>query len=271
MAKTTRESETALITGASAGIGTELARCFAAGGHDLVLTARREDRLLELGADLERTYGVTVVALPADLLEPDAPTRLHDQLSRRSIRVDTLVNNAGVTSVGSFHDTEPQTLARLVQLNVASLVGLSALLVPGMVERGHGRVLNVASVAGFQPVPSMAVYAASKAFVLSLSEAQSEELRGTGVTVTALCPGLTDTDMVRDALDDRPEAELLPSFLVMSPRRVAEAGYRACMSGKVLEVPGMANEWMTQWTRLQPRWLVRMMGGFAARAFEPRT
>ena len=265
MATAKRQAQTALITGASSGIGVELARCFAEGGHDLVLTARRAERLDTLASELRDEHGVSVLTLPADLLDPATPSDLASALSQRDIRIDTLVNNAGVTDTGAFHETDADKIDGLVQLNVVSLAAMTHTFLPLMVAHGKGRLLNVASVASFQPVPNMSVYAASKAFVLSLTEAQSEELRGTGVTATALCPGLTDTAMVRDVMQAQPAAGAVPSFAIMDARSVARAGYRACMAGKVIEVPGLANEWASNWVRFQPRWLVRAMGGWAAR------
>jgi short-subunit dehydrogenase len=257
-----KRGRTALITGASSGIGRELARLYAANGDHLVLCARRRQNLEELKAEIQQAHAVDVLALSADLRDPSAPARIQSTLRKRGTHVEVLVNNAGVTNVEHFVDADEGRLADLVQLNVASLAALTRRFLPAMVERGYGRILNVASLAAFQPVPSMALYAASKAFVLSLTEALSEELRGTGVTVTALCPGLTDTEMVQGAVD-RSELERMPSFLLMDAQTVARAGFRACEIGKVVEIPGMVNEWTANWVRLQPRWMVRMMGGLA--------
>jgi short-subunit dehydrogenase len=262
-----KRSRTVLITGASSGIGRELARIYAANGDDLVLCARRRQNLEELAAELEKAHGVQALVLPIDLLEPGAPAQIHSTLRERGTRIDVLVNNAGVSNVGQFVEADEQRLADLVQLNIASLTALTRRFLPEMVERRYGRILNVGSLAGFSPMPSMALYAASKAFVLSLTEALSEELRGTGVTATALCPGLTDTEMVKGPVE-RGEVDQVPSFLVMDAKTVAQAGFRASEIGKVIEIPGVVNEWTAAWVRLQPRWMVRMMGGFGAQLME---
>jgi short-subunit dehydrogenase len=264
-----KRNRTVLITGASSGIGRELARIYAANGDDLVVCARRRRNLEELEAEIEEAHGVDVLALPIDLLDAAAPASIQSTLRERGAQVDVLVNNAGVTDVGRFTESDEGRLAGMVQLNIASLTNLTRLFLPAMVERGYGRILNVASLAAFQPVPSMALYAASKAFVLSLTEALAEELRGTGVTVTAQSPGLTDTEMVQGAVE-RNQVDQLPSFLVMDAVTVARAGFRACEIGKVIEIPGMVNEWSANWIRLQPRWMVRMMGGLAAQTMENR-
>ena len=263
-----KRGRTVLVTGASSGIGLELARIYADHGDGLVLCARRRQNLDQLAAEIRQAHaGLDVLVLPADLLDPAAPARIESALAERGATIDVLVNNAGVTNVGRFVDGDAERLANLVQLNIASLTALTRRFLPGMVERGYGRILNVASLAGFQPVPSMALYAASKAFVLSLTEALSEELRGTGVTVTALCPGLTDTEMVQGSVDQS-QLDQLPSFMLMDAKTVAKAGFRASETGKVVEVPGVVNEWTANWMRLQPRWMVRMMGGLAAQTME---
>jgi short-subunit dehydrogenase len=263
-----KRGRTVLVTGASSGIGRELARLYAENGDHLVLCARRRRNLEDLAAEIQQAHGGRdVTVLPEDLLDPAAPARLESNLAERGTAIDVLVNNAGVTHVGRFVDARADTLANLVQLNVASLTNLTRRFLPGMVERRYGRILNVASLAAFQPVPSMALYAASKAFVLSLTEALSEELRGTGVTVTALCPGLTDTDMVQAEVD-RSQLDQLPSFMLMDAKTVARAGFRASESGKVIEIPGVVNEWTANWMRMQPRWMVRMMGGLAAQTMD---
>jgi short-subunit dehydrogenase len=262
-----KRTRTVLITGASSGIGRELAKIYAENGDELVLCARRRNNLEELAAEIEKAHGTKALVMPSDLVDPEAPAAIESALRERGTQVDVLVNNAGVTNLERFVDADEQRLANLVQLNVASLSALIRLFLPAMIERGYGRILNVASLAAFQPVPSMALYGASKAFVLSLTEALSEELRGTGVTVTALCPGLTDTEMVSGAVD-RKDLDLLPSFMLMDAKTVARAGFRACETGKVIEVPGVVNEWTANWVRFQPRWMVRMMGGLAAQTME---
>ena len=260
----------ALVTGASTGIGRELAKVFAAEGFDLVVVARRADALEALAEDLRRAEGCSVHVLPQDLLAPGAAQSVHDALAARGLRVDVLVNNAGVMEMGAFADTPAEVLDRLVELNTRVLVAMTRLFLAPMRERGSGRILNVASTAAFQPVPSMAAYAATKAFVLSLTEALSEELSGTGVTVTALCPGLTVTDMVEKARATNENASAIPEFLMSDPRDVARAGFDACMAGRVIEVPGLANRALAEWTRFPPRWVVRSIGGLVGRRFLDR-
>jgi uncharacterized protein len=250
---------TALITGASSGIGYELARVFAEHGHDLVVTARREDRLAELAARLPKDCRVSIV--PADLAKAKGPGKLVDELERAGRTVDVLVNNAGMAASGLFQNQTKSQVRGMVQLNVHALVTLTHALLPGMIERGRGRILNVASVTAFQPVPGMSLYSATKAFVLSFTESLSEDLYGTGVTVTALCPGLTRTDMVSEL----PSTELAGPFMA-DPRQVALAGYRACMAGEVIRVPGMLNQAMVNWVQVQPRWLVRAFSGMLSRS-----
>jgi hypothetical protein len=253
-----------LITGASAGIGAELARVFAENGHDLVLVARRAEKLRELAGALAST-GADVVTMAQDLGEVDAGARLVAALDARNLAIDVLANNAGIAYGGSFAKMSPTTAHDLVQLNVIALVDLTQRLLPGMLARGFGRILNVASLSAFQPVPMMSLYAASKAFVLSFSEGLSEELKGTGVSVTALCPGFTDTAMVADATGAHAGLPEIPKPFLADAREVAIEGYRACMNGEAVRVPGIANQLSALWSTTTPRWLVRTMGGFFAR------
>lgn len=248
---------TALITGASAGIGTELARIFSANGYDLIIAARRQDRLNDLATELSASH---VHCITVDLAKTKGPQKLFDAVQETGLRVDVLVNNAGAISTEPMLDTNRQSLLDLINLNVRSLAELSHLFGQQMTSRGYGRILNVASVAAFQPVPGMAVYAASKAFVLSLTESLSEELRGSGVTVTALCPGPTKTEMA-DAFADLEFAD----WFLADPRAVAQEGFDALKAGQVIRVPGLANQAMVNWGHYQPRWLVRVMGGLASR------
>ncbi|HZC76160.1 MAG TPA: SDR family oxidoreductase, partial [Ktedonobacterales bacterium] len=187
----THNGETALVTGASSGIGEELARLFARDGYDLVLVARGKTQLEALAAELRQRHGVSLTVLATDLAQPAAAQAIYDELTRAGITVDVLVNNAGYATYGSFTEIPAETELAMLQVNMAALTHLCKLFLPPMVRRGSGRVLNVASTAAFQPGPLMAAYYASKAYVLSLSEALANELRGTGVTVTALCPGPT--------------------------------------------------------------------------------
>lgn len=253
------ENPTVLITGASSGIGYELTRVFAARGHDLVITARREDRLAALAESLPKGCNVHVV--PVDLARSKGPKRLMEALDRQGLQVDILVNNAGVAATGPLQDMDGKAVRQMLQLNVRAVTELTHALLPGMVERGRGRILNVASVVSFQGVPGMSLYSATKAFVLSLSEGLAEDLRGSGVTVTALCPGPTRTEMV----DEMKSLELAGPFLA-SAREVAEEGYRACMAGEAIRVPGLMNQAMVTWMHYQPRWLVRMAAGMLSRS-----
>lgn len=256
---------TALVTGASSGIGASLAGCFGRGGHDLVLVARSADKLRALAASLSRSCGVRAIVLPADLSQPGAAAALAARLQRRRIAVDVLVNNAGVLEHGAFVGMPAARHQQLIDLNVSGLTAMLAAFVPAMVRRRSGRVLNVASIAAFQPVPSLATYAATKAYVLSLSESLAEELRDSGVTVTALCPGITDTPMVSTATARSRGLTRLPGFLVGDVDQVAAEGYRACMGGEAIRVPGVVNLAATLAARATPKWLLRRVAGTLGR------
>lgn len=258
----------ALITGASAGIGEALAIEFARNGHDVVLVARSADKLEALAKRLRTAHGIHAAALCADLLEPGAPERLLQELGLRSLDIGILVNNAGILEAGPFGDMPTTRVLELVQLNVAALTELISGFVPRMIAAGGGRVLNVASVASFQPIAGLAVYAASKAYVLSLTEALSEELRDKRVTFTALCPGFTDTAMVKGAQAGSKGGLNIPAIMLSSPTDVARAGYRALMAGRVIEVPGAMNRLASSWVQYQPRWLVRGLTGRMGRQVE---
>jgi short-subunit dehydrogenase len=257
--------DTALVTGASSGIGQALAACFARGGHRLVLVARNARRLEALAASLSAEHGVKTWVQPSDLARPGAAGVLAAALKRRRIDVDVLVNNAGVLEQGPFIATPARRHQELIDLNVSGLTGMLAAFLPPMCERGRGRVLNVASIAAFQPVPSLATYAATKAYVLSLSESLAEELRDSGVTVTALCPGITDTGMLRGAKDANARLASLPGFLIGDADAVAADGYRACMQGAAIEVPGAVNLSAALASRATPKWLLRRIAGAFAR------
>lgn len=262
------QREAALITGASSGIGRELARVFAKNDYDLVIVARREAALKSLAEELSENYGIEVTVLPKDLSKPEAPRELFEAVQAAGIHVDVLVNNAGVATTEFFKDAELENIMGILNVNAASVTALCHLFLQPMLERGHGRILNVASVFAFVPTPSLAIYGATKAFVLSISEALSEELRGTGVTVTAMCPGYTETDMISGAFQDTGYTDyesLIPRFVKMTPQKVALEGFRACMAGRALHVNGLQNQLGTQWIRYQPRWLVRSVTGMVAR------
>jgi len=260
-----RDRETVLITGASGGIGLELARVFAEHGFDLIIVARREIELEALAESCRSEWGVRVHVLPMDLLAPDAPAKLAQQVADCGLEVDVLVNNAGLMDMGGFTQIEIDRHERLLQLNVNVLTSLTRRMLPAMIERGRGRILNVASTSSFQPVPSMALYAASKAFVLSLSESLSEELKGTGVTVTALCPGITKTEMYDRAYDENANARSVPGFLLSDVETVARDGYEACLAGRAVVVPGLPNQLLAGAVGFYPRWMVRGIGGLIGR------
>ncbi len=237
----------ALITGASAGIGLELARVFANAGYDLILVARDQARLEKLAADL-KPASARVIA--KDLSLADAPEEIH----RLAPKVDVLVNNAGFGVFGKFADTRMSQELNMMQLNMTALVILTKLYVRDMIAARSGRILNVASTAAFQPGPWMSLYYATKAFVLSFSEAIADELEGTGVTVTVLCPGPTATEFQeRGKMQD---SGLVKGKKMMTARAVAEAGYRGLMAGKTIVIPGLQNKLMMQSLRVSPRSVV---------------
>jgi len=265
MKPVTTRAPTALITGASSGIGESLARCFAQAGHDLVLVARSAGKLDELATELAAAHGVKVWAEPRDLADPQAAAALAAALRRKRRPIDVLVNNAGVLAQGPFSAMKPSAHQQMIALNIAGLTALLGEFVPAMVERGHGRVLNVASIAAFQPVPTLATYAATKAYVLSLTESLAEELKGTGVTITALCPGVTATNMLTAARGANAKLGQLPGFLIGDVDDVARQGFDACMKGDAICVPGVVNRAAMIASRSTPKWLVRRIGGIVGR------
>jgi short-subunit dehydrogenase len=244
---------TALVTGASSGIGREHATLLAQDGCQLVLVARDGSRLSTLADGLRRTTGANVTVLPRDLAAPAAAAELAAKLHRQRITVDVLVNNAGFNVYGPFAETDPAAELRMLQVHVITLTHLTKLLLPGMLARGFGRSLNVASTGSFAPGPNDAVYCASKAYVLSFTEALAEELCGTGVTATALCPGPTDTEFAARA--GMTDARLFRGPR-SSPASVARAGYRAMLRGRTTVIPGAANRRMVFSLRFTPRGLV---------------
>ena len=250
----TVKSKTALVTGASVGIGYELARLFALDGYDLVLVSRDKAKLQEAAAELESACNITGVVLSKDLTLPDAPEEIFQELQRLSIDINVLVNNAGFGTHGRFHRSDMGKELGMIRLNVNALVNLTRLFLPQMVARGRGRILNVASTAAFQPGPLMAVYYATKAFVLSFSEAVASELKGTGVTVTALCPGPTRTEFQRRAGDEH--TRLSRAGLTMEASTVARIGYRGLMKNKRVVIPGAGNRLFAVLGRVFPRGLV---------------
>jgi uncharacterized protein len=256
---------TALITGASSGIGEALAGCFARDGHALVLVARRRDKLQALAEALRSAHGVRVDVLPADLARPGAAQDLAATLRRRRRSIDVLVNNAGVLEQGLFASHDAARHSQIIDLNVSGLTAMIAAFLPAMLARGSGRILNVASIAAFQPVPGLATYAATKAYVLSLTESLAEELRDSGVTVTALCPGITATAMLDGASGQNPRLKQLPGFVIGDVGEVAAEGYRACLAGEVISVPGLLNQAATTAGRAVPKWMLRRLSGWLGR------
>jgi short-subunit dehydrogenase len=246
-------SKTALITGASGGIGYELALLFARDGFDCILVARSHEKLNALAARIEGEFRVKTLVLPKDLSKPSAVDEIYEEISAASMTVDVLVNNAGFPVFGLFTETDLDTELEMLQVNVVALTQLTKLFLRGMIERRYGRILNLASTAAFEPGPLMAVYYASKAYVLSFSEALANELRGTGVTVTTLCPGPTRTGFQkRGQLED---SRLVQGEIADAPS-VAAAGYRGLMAGKTLVIPGFANQLIPWIVRVSPRGVV---------------
>ncbi|HLY17200.1 MAG TPA: SDR family oxidoreductase [Bryobacteraceae bacterium] len=242
---------TALITGASAGIGVELARLFAAHKHDLVLVARSADKLQALSDELARTHGIQARALAADLADPGTPPRLYQAIADQGVSIDVLVNNAGFGARGAYAEIDYAVEERMIQVNITAPAHLTRLFLPGMVARHSGKILNVASTAAYVPGPFMAVYYASKAFVLSFSEALAEENLGTGVTVTALVPGPTETNFFAAAGSQ--DSALFRSGTMMDAATVARIGYDGLMAGKRVAVAGLSNRLTIFSTRLAPR------------------
>jgi short-subunit dehydrogenase len=246
--------ETVLITGASSGIGRELAKCFAADGSRLILVARKRKELETLAEELHRAHKTQSEVLTADLAEPTAPARIFAHLETHGTRLDVLVNNAGFGAREPFAQLPADRQLDMLQVNVTALTQLTRLFLPGMIARQRGGILNVASTAAFQPGPGMATYYATKAFVLSLTEAIAEEVAGTGVTVSALCPGPTETNFAVEAGVRSARLFLLGA---MSAEAVARLGHDAFRRGRVVTIPGFRNRLAAFATRLAPRSLLR--------------
>jgi short-subunit dehydrogenase len=247
----------ALITGASSGIGLDLARLMAP-DFDLIITARNQARLEEIAQELQTQHGNRVHAISADLARAEAPAELWQEITQRGLHVDALINNAGFGAYGEFKDTNLEAELQMIQVNVTAVTHLTKLALPGMLARKHGRILNVASTAGFQPGPFMAVYYATKAYVISFSEAIANELKGTGITVTCLCPGATATEFAARA--DMGNSRLFKLGRMRSDD-VARKGYRAMLKGKTLVIAGMKNWALAQSVRFSPRKLVTAIAG----------
>jgi short-subunit dehydrogenase len=236
------------------GLGAEFARLLASEGYDVVLTARNGERLATLKKEVENLHGVTALVLVADLADPRAPSAIHENLRRAGIEIDVLVNNAGFGMYGTFHESDLETEMEMVQVNIIALMHLTKLFLRDMVKRRRGRIVNVASTAAFQAGPMQSVYYASKAFVLSFSEAIGNELKGTGVTVTALCPGPTPTGFQERANVGRPRG--LRLMMRVSPESVVRAGYNGMKHGRPVVIPGLLNNLHVFLLRFAPRRLV---------------
>lgn len=253
-----------LVTGASSGIGAVLAKNFARGGYDLVLVARSEDKLRSLARRLAADYRVKVQVEPVDLSRRGTAKKLAAKLRKLGTEVSILVNCAGILEHGHFVNLAPAVHQDLIDLNVSGLTEMLSHFLPPMVKRGKGRILNVASIAAFQPIPSLATYAATKAYVLSLTESLSEELSGTGVSITALCPGITATQML-SSVQEKSHGLKIPGFVVGDVEDVAAQGYQACLKGDVICVPGAVNLAATITGRATPKWLLRRIAGVMGR------
>jgi len=260
------EKKTALITGASSGIGWELAHVFARENHDLVLVARSEKKLIELKTDLEKQYGVRANVIVSDLSTPGGATELVAKVNGLNLSVDVLVNNAGVGVFGDFaRETEWQKEKEMIQINITALTELTKVFVPAMVLKGQGQILNIASTAAFQPGPNMAIYFASKAYVLHFSEALAEELRDTGVTVTVVCPGATESGFQSAAAME--SSKLFKDKKVPTSKEVAEFAYQSLQEKKRVAIHGFANYLLAQSVRFAPRTIATKI----ARKFQEKT
>lgn len=249
---------TALVTGASSGIGYELTKLFAADGYDVVLVARRADRLESIAGETERDYGVTATVVPQDLATDDGPQELFDEVRSRGIEVHTLVNNAGFGNFGRFDETDLQTETTMIALNVTAVTQLTKLFGRPMLERGDGAVLNVASMAGLAPTPRQAVYSSTKAYVLSFTEAVGAEFADRGVAVTALCPGPVATEFFDHG--DLGSSGMGEESRV-DPATVARAGYDGLQAGERIVIPSRRMRFLAQAKRALPRsWVVRLAG-----------
>ncbi len=250
MIKNNSALKTALITGASSGIGLEFANLFAKDGYHVVLTARNEKRLHEIADQLKAKYGTEATIFAKDLSMTDAAEELTAEILSKGIEIDILINNAGFAAYGPFNETSWKDEKDMIQVNITALTTLTKHLLPGMIKRNRGKILNVASTAAFQPGPLMAVYYATKAYVLSFSEAIDYELLNTNVSVTALCPGATATNFEKRA---SLESSRLFQSGAMNAHEVALSGYNALMKEKAVDVPGFKNKALANIVRFLPR------------------
>jgi hypothetical protein len=246
--------KTALITGASMGIGYELAKQFAQNGNNVVLVARSADKLNAIASEFEKAYKIKADVIAVDLSKPNIAEEVYDEVKKRGISIEYLINNAGFGEFGMFFETDWNKEKMMIDLNITTLTHFCKLYVKDMLARKSGKIMNVASTASFQPGPTMAVYYATKAYVLSFSEAISNELEGTGVTVTALCPGPTESNF--QAAANLEESKLVKGKKLPTAAEVAEYGYKALMRGKVVAIHGFKNYLLAQSNRFAPRAVV---------------
>jgi uncharacterized protein len=244
-------SRYALITGASSGIGYELARVFARDRFNLVLVARSQDKLARVADELRQKFGIGIKIITLDLALPTSPIEIFQEIEQEAIAIDVLVNNAGFATYGLFAETDLSAELQMLQVNIVALTHLTKLFVREMVKRKAGKILNIASTAAFQPGPLMAVYYASKAYVLSFSEALANELQGSGVTVTALCPGPTASGFQKRAHMEK--SKLVSNQKIMDAAIVAQVGYRGLMQGQTVVVPGWKNQLLAASVKFMPR------------------
>ncbi|MEW7290529.1 SDR family NAD(P)-dependent oxidoreductase [Aquimarina sp. 2304DJ70-9] len=246
--------KTALITGASNGIGLELARVHASKGDNLVLIARNQIKLEELKSELEKQHGVSAMIITKDLSAPNAAQEVFDETNQKGIQVDFLINNAGFGDFGMFYETDWNKEHKMIELNITTLTQFTKLYVKEMVKRNSGKIMNVASTAAFQPGPTMAIYYATKAYVLHFSEAIANELKGQNITVTALCPGATESGF--QSVAQMEESKLVKGKKLPSSKTVADYGYKAMMKGKTVAIHGFMNRVLANSVRFMPRKMV---------------
>lgn len=248
-----------LLTGASTGIGYDLAHLFAKDKNNLILVARSEKKLREVATELSQKYNVQIEILPVDLSNPDAPKQIYGFVKGKGIFVETLVNNAGFGSNGKFVDLPINEELGMIQVNISSLIHLTRLFLPEMLQNNTGKIMNVASTAAFQPGPYMSNYYATKAYVLHFTEGLAEELKGTNIKISALCPGPVMTEFQSRA--NLKDALMIKGPMVLESKKVALVGYKGLLAGKVIIIPGFLNWLLTVSTAFTPRFLVRKIAG----------
>jgi short-subunit dehydrogenase len=245
-------NKTVLITGASNCIGYEFSKVFASKGYDLILVARREEKLIQIAEELNKNHHAYVKTLAKDLSNPKTPEKIFDAIQSERNTLDILVNNAGFGVTGPFIDSDINLMLQMMELNMNSLVNLTHLFLPGMIERGYGKILNISSICSFAPVPEMAIYAATKAFILSFSKALSQELKETNIQITTLCPDISYTSFHKHTSATNRRGQKLP---LMSVEKIAEIGYHALMNGQTVVIPGFLNRWRVYLSCFFPKWL----------------